>query len=285
MDAIYQPASSDLKTAVLIDATSFPPEMAAPVFAILAQRGLTLTVKRAYADWTNHETRPWVDLLAQWALIPEQWFEDSPDVSLTIEALDLLNKEKVSAFALLTGNGALRRLAMRLRESGATVLGFLSPPASPDLFRATCSEFWSTDDLINLMDNGLAVKEPEPPLARWEPAIQKAEIISYPAPEPSPLRWAPSVSPPSGGPPDLEDEEDDLSHFREVLKKAIAENEDDDGWAKLSTVGSSIKSLWPAFDVNNFGYKNLKSLLESSSDLVRINTGTPLMVRLLDDFI
>jgi hypothetical protein len=264
MDANFATDGQTLpKTAVLIDSTSFPVEALDLLFSILSQYG-ELTVKRAFGNWAKPELRPWAERLAVYSIVPAQRFDYpqdcSPDVDIAIEALDLLADRQIKAFALATGSGALGRLATRLREAGAAVFGFAQPPASLGPFRAACSYFWSTDDLFALRES-----DDFAPNSNEEDVIQplwdsKTEV---------------SQQPPS---------EADISRFKELLTQAVTENEGEDGWALLSSVGSSIKALWPGFNPSDLGYKGLKNLVEDARDIVRINTVSPCRVRLLDDF-
>ena len=49
----------------------------------------------------------------------------------------------------------------------------------------------------------------------------------------------------------------------QLISKAIAEADDDDGWAALATVGNYINQLRPDFDPRLFGFKKLSSLVRS----------------------
>jgi hypothetical protein len=266
MEASFAPEDpSLLRTALLIDAATFPVEAAEPLFATLTQYA-EITIKRAFANWSKPEMRPWAERLALFAIVPFQRFDypqdSAVDVDITIEALDLLKNRKIEAFALATGSGALGRLAIRLREAGAVVYGFAQSPAASGPFRTACSYFWSVDDLFSLREN-------------TEMSANNDEDLMMPvwddASDDSPL----SMLPPSA---------DDLTKFRELLKLAVAENEADDGWALLSSIGSTIKTHWPSFNPTDLGYKNMKNMVEDSKDIVRINNISPFKVRLLDDF-
>ncbi|MDR1578137.1 MAG: NYN domain-containing protein [Deltaproteobacteria bacterium] len=263
MEANFNPEQPNLKTAVLIDATSFPVEVSDLVFNILSQYG-DIVVKRAFGNWSKPELRPWAERLALYAVVPAQRFDypqdNAPDVDIAIEALDLLKHKKINSFALVTGSGALGRLAIRLRESGAMVFGFANSPAANGPFRTACTLFWSVEDLQSLRDNNEA---PPPDEDIIQPVWESKD-------DDNPTTDSPS--------------EDDISRFKELLRQAVADNEGDDGWALLSSVGSSIKLQWPSFNPADLGYKGLKNLVEDARDIVRINTASPCKVRLLDDF-
>ncbi|MDR0549621.1 MAG: NYN domain-containing protein [Deltaproteobacteria bacterium] len=264
MDVQNAPDSSAFKIAVIIDATTYPVEVADVLFSILATYG-EIVLKRAFANWSNPESRPWAERLAVYGITPVQKFEypddKSPDVDIAIEALDLAEQGFVNAFAIVSGSGALSRLATRLKEAGQVVLGFGSPPATSGPFRGSCSIFWTVEDLKTVRDE-----------AESEEAEENESI--------GPV-WSEEGE---DQPLNAEASEEVLTRFKNVLKISVAENEGDDGWALLSSVGSSIKIHWPSFNANDLGYKSLKNLVENSKDIVRVNTIAPCRVRLLDDF-
>ncbi len=82
------------RLAVLIDADNISPKVAKDVFEELASYG-TLTVKRAYGDWTTTQLNGWKEQLHAYAIAPMQQFaytvgKNSTDSALIIDAMDLL---------------------------------------------------------------------------------------------------------------------------------------------------------------------------------------------------
>jgi hypothetical protein len=49
-----------------------------------------------------------------------------------------------------------------------------------------------------------------------------------------------------------------------IVKSAVEDCSDDDGWANLSDIGNIINNKSPAFDSRNYGYKKLKDLVKDS---------------------
>ncbi len=54
-----------------------------------------------------------------------------------------------------------------------------------------------------------------------------------------------------------------------TVRKAIESAEQDDEWVHLSTVGTYIRQLDPAFDPRSFGHKQLSMLVKSRPDLFK----------------
>ena len=119
--------SDNDRLAVLIDADNISAKVAKDLFEELAGYG-TLTVKRAYGDWTTTHLTGWKEQLHQFAISPMQQFaytqgKNSSDSALIIDAMDLLYSGNLEAFAIVSSDSDFTRLATRLRESGKTVYG------------------------------------------------------------------------------------------------------------------------------------------------------------------
>ena len=81
----------------------------------------------------------------QQAIQPMQQFaytngKNSTDSALIIDAMDLLYSGNLEAFAIVSSDSDFTRLAMRLRESGATVYG-LGRRKTPQSFQTACDRF------------------------------------------------------------------------------------------------------------------------------------------------
>ena len=135
---------SDHKLAVLIDADNTSPKQTREMFEELASYG-TLTVKRAYGDWTQQQLNGWKGELHQHAISPMQQFantsgKNSTDSALIIDAMDLLYAGNVDGFVIVSSDADFTRLATRLRESGKTVYG-LGQRKTPKPFQDACDKF------------------------------------------------------------------------------------------------------------------------------------------------
>lgn len=116
-----------LRLAVLVDADNTSPRLAREMFEELAGYG-TLTVKRAYGDWTSNQLTGWKAQLHRNAISPMQQFantagKNATDSALIIDAMDLLYAGNLDGFVLVSSDSDFTRLATRLRESGKTVYG------------------------------------------------------------------------------------------------------------------------------------------------------------------
>ena len=141
------------RLAVLIDAEATTAESADALFGMLAEQG-TVSVCRAYADWTSHEARGWwSSTLRQHGIQPYHHFGHDHDqrslVALTIDAVDLARESAVEAVVLVGDLVSLHPLVERLNASGLQVLAF-GTTSTPDDVKALCQEFVDLSSLGSL---------------------------------------------------------------------------------------------------------------------------------------
>src|SRR5689334_6025982 len=132
------------RLAVLIDADNTSPKLTKEMFEELASYG-TITVKRAYGDWTNPHLTGWRDVLLGNAISPQQQFayttgKNATDSALIIDAMDLLYSGNVEGFAIVSSDSDFTPLATRLRESGKRVIG-VGQRKTPKAFVEACERF------------------------------------------------------------------------------------------------------------------------------------------------
>ncbi len=113
--------------AVLIDCENISPKLAGAILAETTKHG-TVTVKRAYGDWSSAHLSGWRKALPIYAFQPVQQFgyvagKNSSDAALIVDAMDLLYSKNVDVFCIVSGDSDFTRLVTRLRESGRKVYG------------------------------------------------------------------------------------------------------------------------------------------------------------------
>lgn len=141
------------RLAVLIDAETTTAESADALFAVLADQG-TVSVCRAYADWTSPEARGWwSSTLRQHGIQPHHHFGHDHDqralVALTIDAVDLARESAVDAVVIVGDLVSLHPLVERLNASGLQVFAF-GTTSTPDDVKALCQEFVDLSSLGSL---------------------------------------------------------------------------------------------------------------------------------------
>lgn len=128
---------------VLIDAHTTLPESLDGLFDALVDEG-TVSVSRAYGDWSPMGCEEWMPQLRQHAIQPVHHFPTEHDqrsmVAMTIDAVDLARDFAVDVLVLVGDLTSCHPLIQRLNACGIPVLGF-GPTDTPYDVRALCEEF------------------------------------------------------------------------------------------------------------------------------------------------
>jgi uncharacterized LabA/DUF88 family protein len=168
------------RLAVLIDADNASAKIADGLFGEIAKIG-EASVRRIYGDFSNPRSKAWVDTFSRHAIIPQQQFayttgKNASDITLVIDAMDLLHSGRFDGFCLVSSDSDFTRLAARIREQGVDVFGF-GEQKTPESFRQACRSFIYTENLLpgaaNTSDAAATSKPLQPPSAAT-PIIKKA---------------------------------------------------------------------------------------------------------------
>lgn len=139
------------RLAVLIDADNASAKIADGLFEEIAKIG-EASVRRIYGDFSNARSKGWADILSKHAIIPQQQFayttgKNASDITLVIDAMDLLHGGRFDGFCLVSSDSDFTRLAARIREHGVDVYGF-GEQKTPESFRQACRRFVYTENLL-----------------------------------------------------------------------------------------------------------------------------------------
>lgn len=153
------------KLAVLIDADNASAKIARALFEEIAKIG-DASIRRIYGDFSQARSQPWADVLSAHAIIPQQQFayttgKNASDITLVIDAMDLLHGGRVDGFCLVSSDSDFTRLASRIREAGLDVYGF-GEQKTPKSLQQACHRFFYTENLAS----DTAKSEPKPSLAK-----------------------------------------------------------------------------------------------------------------------
>lgn len=121
MPASPIPASSN-SIALLIDADNSPAAKIDFIFSELAEHGV-VNIRRAYGNWKKPALSGWEKVLHQNSIQPIQNFDlvkgkNATDMSLVIDAMDILYTRSVSTFCLVSSDSDFTPLIQRLRADG-----------------------------------------------------------------------------------------------------------------------------------------------------------------------
>ena len=240
------------RLAVLIDADNAQPAVIEGLLAEIAKYGVA-SVKRIYGDFTSTRMTQWKQALLKHSINPVQQFaytsgKNATDSSLIIDAMDLLYTQRFDGLCLVSSDSDFTRLAQRLREEGLLVYGF-GEKKTPDAFVQACDKFVYTEVL----------RTEAPPRTAAKPAgaapVKKA---AKSAPQ-KPAAVAAPVAPTA--PAEGKDKAGEPLPIA-LIRQAIEEASDENGWAFLGSVGSYLNKIRPDFDPRLYGHRKLSDLLK-----------------------
>ncbi len=192
-----------------------------------------VNIRQAYANWTKDNLKNWESILLEYAIKPIQQFDytknkNATDILMTIDAMDMLHTKKIDAFAFATSDSDFTPVVMRVQAEGIKVYGF-GEKKTPKPFMAACSQFIFTEKLMKQKTN----KESSHNTTR--------EVL----------------------------ERKNSGEMRgdtwliNILRTALEQTMDEDGWANLAEVGAYIGNS-SSFSPINYGYKKLSSLIKAT---------------------
>lgn len=115
------------RLAVLIDADNASAKIADGLLEEIAKIG-EASVRRIYGDFSSARSKGRADILSKHAIIPQQQFayttgKNASDITLVIDAMDLLHSGRFDGFCLVSSDSDFTRLATRVREQDVDVYG------------------------------------------------------------------------------------------------------------------------------------------------------------------
>ena len=132
------------RLAVLIVAENASPRHAGAVFEAAGRLG-EATVRRIYGDFSNGGLASWNEAIRGFAIVAchqpaHVKGKNTADIALAVDAMDLMYRERLDGFVLVSSDSDFTRLAQRLREGGLAVYGF-GESKTPRAFRSACHRF------------------------------------------------------------------------------------------------------------------------------------------------
>ena len=139
------------KIALFIDADNISAKYCAPIMENLRQRGEIL-IRRIYGNWEKNSLHQWNECILKYGLLAVQQMDfasgiNATDMSLTIDAMDVLYSNQANVFAIISSDNDFTPLALRLRERGVYVVGMGKEPFGAS-FRNACNEFIDLDTVL-----------------------------------------------------------------------------------------------------------------------------------------
>lgn len=218
--------------ALLIDADNAPAKFIQKILSELARYG-KVNIRRAYGNWTSQNLKSWEAILQDYAIQPVQQYaltkgKNATDIAITIDAMDILYTKNIDVFSIVTSDCDFAPLITRILSDGKIVIGF--------------GERKTPTPLVNASSYFLYLDEEDAAANGSEKSADSLKING------NALKCD--------------------TKLINLLREAINGAENEDGWAKLSIIGSHI-SNHASFDSRNYGYKRLSDLI-SAIDLFEL---------------
>lgn len=144
------PITEEKRVALLIDFENIKPNSLREIVERAAIFGM-VTVKRAYADWSTRSDAK--GILTELGIEAIHHFrstrakKNASDICLTVDAMDLLYRDRADAFVLVTADSDFVRVVRRLREDGKTVVGMGSRGIVSQALISVCDRYLFVEEL------------------------------------------------------------------------------------------------------------------------------------------
>lgn len=244
------------QVAVLIDGDNISSKYAEYIKQEASQYG-NVRIFRLYGAINCPTVKQWYKIMPGKGIMPMLQIcyangKSVADQALTIDAMDMLHAQNVNVFCIVSSDSDFTKLVYRIKESGCIVIGMGEQKTKESLANA-CDEFKildliykrETEELEDVSDD-LDVCE-------------EAAVIEHEA---------------ENNDSDVEEAEISIPTEDEVIN-AILDLLDadlsDEKKMHLSNVGFKLSRKWPGFDARNYGYKNMKQLLNSHNSILAVN--------------
>ena len=229
---------SENNIALLIDVDNVSAKYVKSIFDELNAFG-TVSIRRIYGNWKR--TYGWdEDLLLEYSIQPIQQFDytkgkNATDMAMVIDAMDILYTNNIDVFCIVTSDSDFTKLAMRLRESQAYVIG-MGESKTPIALTKACNKFLHLD----------LIASDEPKIVEIVENVQNEKNAEIPETMES------NVTP--------------INQIQESILNMIAESD----CLTLGEVGSSLGKLFTDFDVRNYGYTKLNVFIREEFPKIHI---------------
>lgn len=249
------------KIALFIDADNVSPKYGKQIIEMLSSRG-ELSIRRIYGNWEKLTLRGWNDAILNYSLRAVQQPDfttgkNATDMSLTIDAMDVLHEGKVEVFAIVSNDSDFTPLVIRLREGDKNIIGLGNANAS-NAFRAACNEFIELNTLTESKP-APAVEEKNSHGHAKKSSVQMSLFDQVESVEP-PVKTNPKVI--SLEERKLQSERDKkIQQMHDALHESADLHGNAEGFSSLNHARQDVRKKNFSFTVHDFGYGQLKDFI------------------------
>ena len=293
--------------ALLIDGDNIACDLVGPILIEAGKFG-GVVIRRVYGNWAQPSMQRWKEVSQFYSIQQMHHVEvnayqkNATDIALVVDAMDLLYKDHIDHFCIVTSDSDYTPLAERLRSEGCFVLGIGRTTTSPSFSRA-CTTFLTTEQLRPPMSQPRPVTT-APSLIDIEqpgPAEQTVQVIqslqatqadddeelleSESLPEVELVQYRIHRTPQDraiAAPPAFSLDAFSMPPDKELVNLLIdsyrAAKRFDTDWVLVAKLGLEIHKRKPDFNPNDYGQKDLSSLIRLCDTIFEIrkrSTGHP----------
>ena len=232
--------NEEKRFAVLIDTDNISTKYVANIMSEISNYGVA-TYKRAYGDLTRKENKNWEKVLLEHSITPVLQYsytfgKNSTDSAMIIDAMDILYSGHVEGFCIVSSDSDFTRLAVRLRESGMTVIG-MGEKKSAKPFVKSCTLFKyldliSKNETDNKKNRKSELPEQVEDVADIDESLEENEVV---------------------------DKNDILAAIIDIFNERDVDREG----LNIGELGQRLTKIYSDFDVRNYGYSRLSVFLKS----------------------
>ena len=232
--------NEEKRFAVLIDTDNISTKYIANIMSEISNYGVA-TYKRAYGDLTRKENKNWEKILLEHSITPVLQYsytfgKNSTDSAMIIDAMDILYSGHVEGFCIVSSDSDFTRLAVRLRESGMTVIG-MGEKKSAKPFVKSCTLFKyldliSKNETDNKKNRKSELPEQVEDVADIDESLEENEVV---------------------------DKNDILAAIIDIFNERDVDREG----LNIGELGQRLTKIYSDFDVRNYGYSRLSVFLKS----------------------
>lgn len=241
---------SEKKLALLIDAENISYKYISTIFDEL-KADWNITIKRIYGDFSKEQLSPWNDIVNQYALTQIQQLQttsgkNSSDMALVINAMDILYRNNVDAFCIVSSDSDFSRLISRLKQEGKFTIGMGESKTSKSLINC-CDQFKYLDLLYDSTNDEL-----------------NKENISLSDNK-------------------AEQEETSITPLEEIKSDIIEclESNDIRKGVNIGEIKRYLKNKHSDFDTRNYGCAKFSTFLKKFNDVIEIDTANSNNIKLI----
>lgn len=285
------------KIALFIDADNVSARFGKQIIDELSRRG-EIFIRRIYGNWEKSILHGWNECILNFSLRAVQQTDfvtgkNATDMSLTIDAMDVLYGGRADVFALVSNDSDFTPLAIRLREGGMNVVGLGNGHAA-NSFRMACSEFIdldapaqekiSTEQVAKPVNKKSASKENSPvQLNLFDEDKKVVELKPQPSPNEkipkvtaqvqSVVKISPVTNPKVVSLSDrqLQSEHDKrIRQLHELLNEVAKMHGDEQGFTPLCWAGQTLRKKNLGFGIKQVGYSSFRTFVAAFPKLYEV---------------